>query len=972
MYRFLKLRFRAKFLIVLAGLGLIGTNIAVTAEEETSEMEEVVVTGSRIKRTTFESSSPLTVIDATDFEGTGATNVSDYLSKMPQNIASFNNSNTVFSNTISAVNMTDLRFLGTDRTLVLVNGRRYPSGLAPGSGYGVDLNSIPTSTIERIEILTGGTSAVYGSDAIAGVVNIITKTDFEGISVNIQSGTTESDKDRDREDFDVTIGGQFGNGGNAWMAFGYSNDDGLFSRDRDFSSTDIIAYDNVLFTPNTGTHWGWLGSSFPPGGRFGNYLGDGSPFISGLDDQANSSRFNRASFRMLAIPIERRFTSANVNYNFTDNLTVWGEMSWSLVETHSEFEPTPLDLNSNIFKTQKFANPSTCVADGLPCPPGHDVASSLLMPILLKNNLLADGITDLNQLPLNTTARRLVEFGARGSDVERTTVRIATGITYDFDNGMELDVHYGYGRTDQDQINNGDLNSERALLALDVELAPDGVTVQCVSAAARNSGCVPFNVFGAGTISPEAVAYLSAPSTFQAFAKQEYVGINLTGDLSSTLDLPGGPIGFAVGFEWREESGSDRNGALDIIGASSSNKLLPTDGRFNVNEIYGELRLPVHEKVAISLAARSGDYSTVGSQSTWMAGVEADIVAGLTFRATISESVRAPNISDLFAGEGETFATLTDACDGLNPLATDNVTLNCLSVPAIAARVIATGEFVLTQVEKQSTGGFIGGNPNVQEETADSLTVGFVWNPEFVEGLSLAIDYYDIEVDEAIIVISRGTVIRRCFDVDPGSFDPTCNGLSFRDPSSGALVEVDSGSSNELRLNTAGIDIELDYTRDVGPGTLGFNIVYNYLSEYELIGIKDGFKDDNVGEVATPENRFTGKITYNYNDLNVFWRFRWWDDVKDSNQPGVENGGVTADGTLGDLNNLDAIWYHDVQVNYDFADNYNIYAGINNLLDEEPPILGQGTQFGPTGVNTAAFAYDIYGRSTYIGIRANF
>lgn len=233
---------RSFFILLIAG-----TSAPTLNAEENDGIEEIVVTGTRIKRSNLESSAPLTVIDSADLVATGTTNVADYINKMPQSVATLNSSNTVFDSAMSGVNVTDLRLLGEDRTLVLVNGRRFVSGLAPGSGYAVDLNAFPTSTIDHIKILSGGVSAIYGSEAIPGVVNIITKQDFEDVSINEQSGETNHGGST-RNDVDVMIGDQFGNSGHGWIAFGYSDDNGLKSADRDFSSLELVTFDETLFT----------------------------------------------------------------------------------------------------------------------------------------------------------------------------------------------------------------------------------------------------------------------------------------------------------------------------------------------------------------------------------------------------------------------------------------------------------------------------------------------------------------------------------------------------------------------------------------------------------------------------------------------------------------------------------------------------------------------------------------------------
>jgi len=368
----------------------------VLAEER--EVEEVVVTGSRIARDTFSSTAPLTVLDAGEIEAVGATNIGEFLSKIPQSIAEVNSSNNVFANGSSGLQLTALRNLGSQRTLTLVNGKRFVSGITPSVGYAVDLNAIPAALIERIEIKTGATSAIYGSDAVAGVVNLILKDDFEGLEVKVQSNQPE-DGNRERYDVDLALGANFDRG-NAWMAFGYSEDNGLSAADRDFSDTDLAYYTrgalDILGLTNLPAGDHWLGSSFPPGGRFGNFNGDGTPFRSGLADRANSDRFNRADFRDLSSPTERRYAAAGVTYDLTDKLEAHILVNYNQTEIQTTFEPFPLDLVSDIWDIPKGGTG------------GLDVASSPLLPELLRANLLAEGTTNINQLGANTTSRRLL------------------------------------------------------------------------------------------------------------------------------------------------------------------------------------------------------------------------------------------------------------------------------------------------------------------------------------------------------------------------------------------------------------------------------------------------------------------------------------------------------------------------------------------------------------------------------------
>ena len=956
----------ARALLTASALSLMIGYAPATFAQATADadepLEEIITTGSRIKRDTFNHSTPVTVINSAEISATGTTNLGDLLQTLPQAISSVNNANTAFSTTYSGLNLTDLRFLGTARTLVLVNGRRMVSGTPPGGGYGVDLNAIPTGTIERIEVLTGGASAIYGSDAVAGVVNIITKTDYEGINVDVQvGGATAGDKEK--TDITVTAGSGFGDGGYALFSVGWSDDKELRSRDRDFSAQDWAYFDND--GDGYGESAGWLGSSYPPDGRINNMnAGDGSPFRSGLDDRANSDRFNRASYRTIFAPVRRRFAMANMSYQVSDRVTAFTEMNWAFVQTDSEIEPFALSINDDIYQYSRGGSF------------GHDVATNLLMSPELKAALLADGFTNTSQAGTSGWVRRLVEFGPRASLVDRTTARYVVGLDAELSDNWELSTYYTYGRTEQDQQETGQINTERAAFALDVELAPDGVTLQCVSELARIQGCLPMNVFGEGNISAGAVRYAQAPQNLKSTVQQEVFNIGVSGQFG--WELPGGNVGAAAGFEHRAESGAEINGGFAQTGVGGGNATAPTNGDFHVEEFYGEISFPVLERLVLDAAVRQGEYSTVGGQTTYKVGFDAPVFDQFRFRGTFSESVRAPNVADLFAGAGETFSNLSDPCDGITNASTGQIADNCRSISVIQDRIDAQGIFELTQVEKQGTGGFVGGNPLVNEETAESYTFGFVWQPEFLDdGFSVAVDYYNIEIDQGIASTSRSTVLRRCYDVAASAFDPVCGtspsgqvgGKARRDLAAGAgnLTGVYSGTSNENQFVTSGVDIEANYAMDLGPGTFTAGVLWNHLLEWDQIGIEDGDVDDFMGEILTPENRATFRFTYDVSNWSIFYRVRMWGEAKDSLTPELfnDNDCFCSLGWADSVNTVETYYYHDFSVGYSDGP-WAVKAGLNNAFDKGPPILPQISNYGNTGTNTAVEAYDTVGSAWYL------
>lgn len=919
-------------------------------------LEEVVVTGSHIRKDNFNSSSPVSVMDAEAIEGVGAVNVGELLGRVPSITGDVTGTSVnVNVPQSSGVSTTALRNLGSSRTLVLVNGRRYVSGMSAGAGYGVDLNTIPTSMIERVDVLTGGQSAAYGSDAVAGVVNIITKTDFEGVELNSQLSQS-SEGDREKQDFSLTLGKNF-DGGNVWFSFGHSNDEGLLSRDRDFSKYSQRSID----TDNDGLFdsLAFEGSSFIPESRLiGGGLsikGDGSPFDGGRD-LATTDRLNFNEFRSLIIPLERNFAAAGLTLDLSEKARATMEVNYARVESRARFEPIPYSVVNDAFKVNRGGST------------GIDLTTHpLWVGSSAGDQLVAAGVTTLDDV---VTFRRTVELGDRGSGNTRSTFRFAGAFDYEFDNGLLFNMYGTYGVTEQVQTDFGDINLERARLALDIE--PDGNGgYQCADDIARLNGCVPYNPFntvdsiagqaGVDGISPAAVDYLSAAVGLEGSIEQLVVSSVLSGDLP--FKLGDDNISFAAGIEYRKEQGSETPDGLRQKGITRGYNIQPTSGDFDVVDVFGELYIPVADWLNVDFAFRSGDYSSVGRTTTWKVGLDAPINESVRFRAAQATSVRAPNVSDLFAGRVANAALVSDPCNGVDASSTGNLAENCRSITAIQDRIAAEGAFTLTQVESQNTTSFNSGSPSVQEETADSTTIGVVFTPEAIENLSVALDYYHIEIEDAIRVPSGTTILDRCHNVASSAFDSTCGGLVFRDPNSGPVLDVNAVANNEDTIETSGIDLEVSYFMDeVGPGSLNVSFAANYLDKYDVTGL-EGDVQHLKGEVLFPEFRFSSSLSYDVNDFNIFAQVRYWDDTKDRNDNTVHND---------NLNDIDAAVFVDLRGSYQISDSFNVFVGANNLFDEQPEDMGFTHKYFEPGTNTNGTAFDVTGRQLYAGMKVTF
>jgi len=945
-----------------AGVGASLGSVPALADDDVL-IEEVIVTGSRIKRSNADSSVPMTVLGRQEIDGVGTTNIGEFLEKLPSNIAASNQSNNTFTSNSFGLTLNSLRALGSTRTLTLINGKRFVSGVTPNVGYGVDNNMIPVTLIERVEVVTGGTSAVYGSDAIAGVINIIMKDDFEGVSFNTRTGVS-AESDRETVDVDLTIGTNFDRG-NAYVSIGFSDEESLFARDRD--QIDLFAFD----TDGDGVRDtnGFLGSSGLPDGNFAGFFGNGQAanFGAGPGSELTSDRYNRGGERIAFNPLERRFVRAGITYELTDDLEFEVNAGYAETLTFTEFESFFYNIADEVFDKNNVT-----VFD-------IDIASDLIMPEALKQSLLGAGFTTLQDVDDvgGFTVRRMTDIGNRGSNGDRNSMYIDGSLTYDINDDFTAEVYGSWGRTRFVTSTEGLINNERVRNALDVELV-NGV-VQCRDIVARAEGCVPVNFYlPAGQMTPEMVGYISTTANNVAETEQTYLGAVVSGETS--FELPGGRVGVAAGVEYRKEKGFVNPAGQITAGITTTIQANPTSGEFDVTDYFAEVRVPVLEQLILEAAVRVGDYSTIGDTTTWKVGFEAPVLDWLKLRGSLSESVRAPNIAELFNGGGETFAQVNDLCDEVTATSTGAADDNCRSIANIQNRITTgvgndngeVGVFRLTQAELQSTGGVVGGNPNVEEETADSFTFGAVIDVPMVEGLTVAIDWYDIEVEGAIAATGRSEVLRRCYLAPAASFDPTCGGLVTRN-NIGATTAVDSSQSNENDLKVSGMDIDISYATELSEfndslrGSLSSNLLYNYQNENEITGIISGLTDDLVGEVLTPEHRWVASTTYTIDDLAITWRARFWDEVGDNNE--ASDSGLL----LGSpLNDLDSVYYHDLQAAYDINDNVNVYFGVNNVLDEEPGVLGQATNYGATGLNTAPEVYDIIGRRYYAGISVDF
>ena len=992
------------------------------ADEQPGEL--IVVTGSRIASATVESAAPLQIVTAESIDDAGVTNVQELLLENPVfGTPGLSRTNSAFLTSGTGVATVDLRDLSSDRTLVLVNGRRVVSSLA-GSAT-VDLNVIPTQFVERIDILTGGASSLYGSDAVAGVVNFVYKKNFEGIEANAQYGLTEQGDDA-RYQMNVTAGTNFADGdGNIMVHFGYSNEEGLLSKQR--SNTQIDALDSIYFGGDYGVDTEPFFSSFPPQGRFivgQRFNGDGdvngslytftygpngqlqpcfntngagcssgrpaivdnpdtavdesSPAIADIGSGIGPNGFNRQQFRTLAVPVQRYVFAAAGEYALSDDINFFFEGTFNKTSSSRIIEPFPLESggSNGIFPTDGGYNienylPGTNTIVANPFVPTEIVANA--------NDTNGDGLRDIGFV------RRLAEFGPRAGKTERDFYRFVVGFDGGlFDDRFRWDVSYNYGQVNENQTSSGQVNVVNFRDALAVmadvnDVNGDGSTTDaiCIDPEARANGCVAANIFGAGSISQGAVDYIQAQGTYQTGLKQQVLQGNISGSL---FDLPAGAVGIALGVEYRKESSFSDNDSLTNQGLNAGNILPDNSGSFDVKEAFAELKVPIladtpfFQLLEVGGAVRVSDYSTVGSVVSYNITGTWQPVDDLRIRGTYARAVRAPNIGELFAGLSQTFPSgLVDPCEGIGAAGSADdggaTGANCRADAGVAANIAANGVFTLSQPDIQGISGFNGGNTDLFEETADSWTVGAVLAPRSIPALgnlTITADYYNIKITDVISGFPRQFTLQQCYVEG----DPTFCDLIVRRQnqsavnSAGSIDLVNAVQYNAAVLKTSGVDVTASWSTPLGlteGDRLSLRGAYTHVIKNDFFSLPDSPADPSAGEIGTAKDRFTANASYSNEDFKVGFTGTFIGKSYEDDQ---------FDGPKAHA--IPAYFLLDMNTSFYVSEKFEFYFGVDNLLDKAAPNILTGTPFNVTGSDTAADVYDVFGRRYYTGVRLRF
>lgn len=990
---------------------------SIDAEGQPADAPDIVVTGSRIARNGFNASTPVAVLGATDLKLSGTVNVENLLEASPQFVASQEGGST--SNTLSGTASVNLRGFGPTRNLVLVNGRRFA---IYGPDQVTDLNTIPAALIARSEIVTGGSSAVYGSDAITGVVNFIMREDFSGVE-----GRSQLNIDRPTGtpvyNFDLTVGSNFAEGrGNVVVSGNYQKRNSITRGERGSFAYDALQDGCVV--PGTGSSRG-AGTPFSipagqtcqsGGGELGFVRGgsgdipngrfSGIPSAGGSNAALNAAYaaaglgalgsrgftfndagtiarpqitpqddFNLAPDNYLIQPLERRMVNSFSHFDFAKALTGYMELHYSNVRSNAQLAPTNVGAPTLFNVNNPYLTPQL-----------QGVLRQLDLaetgPQTIISGTTRQTTTPGDGLAVLTAGRRYLEVGPRQSDSKRNVFRGAWGLRGDigdvsegFLTDLKYDAYYSYAKSDETVELRNAVSRSRLQASL---LSVGGAAPVC-------------NIFGQN-ISEACSDAISISATNITKTTLQVAAGNITGKLFS---LPAGPVGFSFGGEWRKTSATFNPDSFLASGdVAGFNPGLPTSGSISVKDVFGEIRVPlIHntpfvEDLTANAAFRRSDYSLggIGSVWTYLGGLDWRVSRDLALRGQYQRAIRAPNVAEVFGGLNRVVGAATDPCGDRGPASgrTDAVRAVCIANGVPAAAVFTAG----VQPNNIIPADF-GGNPNVGAEKSDTFTVGAVITPNFVPRLFISIDYFNITLDGAISALGGGlqNTMNLCFNVLQDANSEYCRAIS-RDPSSGAINDpyvAQIRNANTGSLKTSGVDFAVQYRLDLDFGlplfgktsTIDFGTNYTWLADFTSTPVAafDNIKNYCAGSHGAtcgqplPRWRGTSRITWNVGDLSLSARHRYIGAVTtDRFVVPIRSGAATAP-TLSSIAYpvLDDQNYIDLSFSLKAAKSLELFGGANNVFNNNPPITTQGPNS-----NTWSATYDVMGTEFFLGATVKF
>jgi iron complex outermembrane receptor protein len=975
--------------------------------KSTQELGRVEVTGSRIRRAESETSQPIISLNREEIQAQGLTSVGDVIQNLAANGSTLN---TTFNNGGNGETRVSLRNLGSNRTLVLVNGRRWVGGT--GLGGAVDLNTIPTAAVERIEVLKAGASSIYGSDAIAGVVNVILRTDYQGAELNGYLGMFDKG-DGFRQSYDFTIGtsdDRF----SAMFGAGYVKEEPVMAGDREISAepsyhtgnlrgssttpmgrfgfgatpcqeqnaSGALLYlnaDGTKTTTNTGTP-----SIVAAGGRQSNLQ---TPFcrpgtltrdaagtvnrttgLAGFRARTGSDLYNFAPDNYLLTPQERKSIFGRASVNLTDNVSAFITATYNNRRSEQLLAAMPIVLG---FGPGAGAQPSQIYISSQSYynPFGQDVTR---------------------------VQRRAVETGGRSFNQNVDTFGFNGGLEGSFERWNRYftwDAGMVYARNDENDTTNGLFN----VLALKNALGPsfqDGAGGPIVCGTPDNpatttvnernviSGCVPLNLLGGvGTITPEMLAYSTFVAHDELSYKMKDYYANFTGEIT---ELPGGMLAFAAGLERRSESGYDSPDALINSGNTTGNARTATAGGYNINEAYVELSIPLLKDVPFAkqlefdISSRLSDYSNFGQTVNSAFGFKWRPIDELMVRGNWAQGFRAPSISELFSGVADSFPTIGDPCSTTFGGSYNKLTAE--QKARCAAQGVPVGGYDQGNGQIRIS---VGGNPNLGPETSTTKTLGVVWSPKFIPGsFDVSLDWWRIDLRNVITAFSGQQILDRCIKDGVAAY---CS-LYTRAPG-GQITDLLSAGLNIGAQNVEGWDLTANYRLpEQSWGKLSFAFDATYTSLNEIDDDNNGVIDDNdlgsvVGEYQQNNNNWRIRANlmtrWEKGDVGATWFTRYYSRQEEAcpfyyNDYGFgalcNDATVDADGAVqpGSQNKIGATTYHDASFYWKAPWNAKVTIGVNNVFNKTPPLAFNSfaNSFDPQ--------YDVPGRFFYLSYNQKF
>ncbi|WP_243652745.1 TonB-dependent receptor [Novosphingobium sp. PhB165] len=988
------------------------------AAQKEATAADIIVTGSRIARNGFDASTPVSVVSQEDIKLSGNVNVERTLSELPQVVGSQLGSAT--SNTVpGGFADVNLRGFGSTRNLVLVNGRRYA---IYGPEQVTDLNTIPSSLIARTEIVTGGSSAVYGSDAITGVVNFIMRDDFEGVEARAQLNM-DRPTGTPVYTFDLTMGGNFADGrGNLVVSGNYLNRGSITRGERGDFAYDSLSDGCVVpgsgsssragtpFTPPSGQgcvagggQLGFVagGSGDIPNGRFSGipafggsntalnaaYAAAGLSSLTSrgftFNDAGTTARpqispqddFNLGPDNYLIQPQKRWMINSFGHYDVTDSVTGYMELHYSNNVVNARLAPTNVGAPTLFDVDNPYLTPQ--LQDVL-----HQLDLAETGTTTVTSGTSTRTTTPGDGLAVLTAGRRYSEVGPRLASERRNVFRGAWGLkgkigdlSEDFFTDLKFDAYYTYARSEDTLLLQNAISRSRLQAAL---LSVGGADPVC-------------NIFGQN-VSADCANAIRISATNSTIATQQVAQGSITG---TAFKLPAGPVGFSLGTEWRKSSATFTPDSFLASGdVAGFNPGLPTKGDVSVKEIFGELRVPlVHDtRFVESLVANGGfrysDYSLagVGGQWTYLGGLDWRVNRDIAFRGQYQRAIRAPNVSELYGGVTRVVGVATDPCSSRAPTAQQTAAVRAVCV----ATGVPTAAVFTDAVQPNSImPADFGGNPNLGAEKSDTVTFGAVLTPSFAPRLYLSVDYFNISLDGAISSLGGGlqNTLNLCYTVIQDANSEFCRAI-VRNPNTGEINDpyvAQIRNANTGKLKTSGIDFAARYSFNVGfglPGvgeTSSFDISSSmtYLDEFTSVPVAalPDIKNECAGAYGPtcgqplPRWRGTTRITWNVEDLSLSLRHRYIGKVTTDRFVVPDRQGAANAPALDSFAYpvLKAQNYFDLSFNYTLKDGIEIFGGANNMFNNKPPVTTQGPN-----ANTFSATYDVLGTEFFLGAQLKF